>query len=909
MEAVHQAVLKHMFGYTSGVEGRNHNRMAVLRILLIWLAVFSVYLAFGKLGLLLASLNQNVSPLWPCTGIAMSAVILFGWRMSTAVLVGAFVLNWTIPTPLIPSIWIAVGNALEALLGAFVIKRLLHKEFRLDFQSETLAVGFGSAAGSIASAVIGVQALIQAGVIESSQQVSASIRWWAGDFVGGLLILPFALMFYVKSFDRKSNRKLFDQTILEQGIWLAAALLLCGFIFFQETYSPTLSFLLLPFLVGVVIRLGPQAAPLFTLLISILSVVGTSRGTGPFAGFSVEASRLYLTLFLGVLSLTSMSLAGFKRVGIMRVGLLTIFAGWTATFVAAHLLKDHQKDVSAQFFEQMTNEELKNIESMVNSVEDSLRAGRGLYAASQSVSRSEWRAYTESIDLVRRVGSLFGIGVIWNVPKKETAQFVTRFEREEAVSLKIRSVPGGVVNKSVLRSPNQFVILHIEPEDRNRPALGLDIGSDFVRRKAAELARDANLPTWTEPIVLVQDKESRAGFLWMLPIYKNGASLNNVEERRSAHLGFIYAPFTYRDFFAGIPMINGISMAVSLRSDSGHRVPIFSEQTMPISLLPERSQVIRIGQLDFEVDWWRNENFGGQASREMIWIILAGAIATLLLTSLIVSLETSHERAQSLVELRSKEILTTQSQMVESTRLSALGEMASGIAHEINNPLMVILAKAESMKGKLTKGTFDKDAGIKDLTRIEDTGWRISRIVKSLRTIARDGKSDPFLPVQLPPIVEATLSICTERLKSMDVKLTTAEVPDVEILGREAQIGQVLINLLNNALYAATLTNEKWVNLEFFVQKGSIVISVTDSGCGIPADVQEKIFNPFFTTKPVGVGTGLGLSISRSIVESHHGRLLYTLHQGHTRFLVELPLVETQTSKSLETRGIRPPMS
>lgn len=106
---------------------------------------------------------------------------------------------------------------------------------------------------------------------------------------------------------------------------------------------------------------------------------------------------------------------------------------------------------------------------------------------------------------------------------------------------------------------------------------------------------------------------------------------------------------------------------------------------------------------------------------------------------------------------------------------------------------------------------------------------------------------------------------------------------------RGVQISQVLLNLLNNAFDAIELLPEKWIKLDAMKMEDTIVIHVTDSGHGIPEEEREKIFQPFYTTKPIGKGTGLGLSLSRKIVQDHKGTLTLDTNSAHTRFVIKIP--------------------
>jgi C4-dicarboxylate-specific signal transduction histidine kinase len=167
---------------------------------------------------------------------------------------------------------------------------------------------------------------------------------------------------------------------------------------------------------------------------------------------------------------------------------------------------------------------------------------------------------------------------------------------------------------------------------------------------------------------------------------------------------------------------------------------------------------------------------------------------------------------------------------------------------------------------------------------------RISKIVKGLRNFSRDGSKDPLTSILVSKIIEETINLCQEKMKSHGVALKVSEIPiEAEILCRPIEISQVLLNLLNNAHDSVQELAEKWIRIEFEQNEKELCLTVTDSGPRIPADIQKKIFQPFFTTKEIGKGTGLGLSISTGIAFAHGGLLEYDDSCTNAKFILRLP--------------------
>lgn len=235
-------------------------------------------------------------------------------------------------------------------------------------------------------------------------------------------------------------------------------------------------------------------------------------------------------------------------------------------------------------------------------------------------------------------------------------------------------------------------------------------------------------------------------------------------------------------------------------------------------------------------------------------------------------------------------ILEQQATLVQSAKMASLGEMAGGVAHEINNPLAIITAKVSRIQIMAQRGDIDKTQLLNDLEQINATCLRISKVISGLRSISRNAQNDPFEVISVRQVIADTLGLCEQRFINNLVKLETHMDVEALVAGRAAQLEQVLLNLLGNALDAVVTTEKPWVRIDVEATEKHVRIRITDSGPGIPKTIVGKIMEPFFTTKPVGKGTGLGLSISRGIIEDHKGILKLDEKSPNTSFIIELPL-------------------
>ncbi|UCP08916.1 PAS domain-containing sensor histidine kinase [Pseudomonas sp. MM213] len=240
----------------------------------------------------------------------------------------------------------------------------------------------------------------------------------------------------------------------------------------------------------------------------------------------------------------------------------------------------------------------------------------------------------------------------------------------------------------------------------------------------------------------------------------------------------------------------------------------------------------------------------------------------------------------------------------QSAKMATLGEMATGLAHEISQPLNVMRLAIVNVLKRLDSGEVQVDFLIDKLNRIDAQVQRAARVVDHMRVFGRRSEAEqhPFNPVDA---IAGTLSLLAEELRGKGVELRVSETGfQVQVRGNVDQLEQVLINLMVNARDALLSKCETdgdfkpWISLHTERDEHSVRLWVEDNGGGIDPQLLERIFEPFFTTKPVGVGTGLGLSVSVGIVENMGGTLRASNSAEGARFCVELPIaVDDQVTR------------
>ncbi|MCM5678610.1 ATP-binding protein [Schlegelella sp. S2-27] len=254
-----------------------------------------------------------------------------------------------------------------------------------------------------------------------------------------------------------------------------------------------------------------------------------------------------------------------------------------------------------------------------------------------------------------------------------------------------------------------------------------------------------------------------------------------------------------------------------------------------------------------------------------------------------------------------------QRQLLQSEKMAAIGQLAAGVAHEINNPMGYVFSNInslatyvndllrlirayeasghESSEVTALKREIDVEFLAEDIVSLiaesQDGIDRVKQIIRSLKDLSRIEEADDFQPADLHQCIESTLNVVNNEIKyKATVERRFAEIPLVECL--PTQIGQVLMNLFVNAAHA--ISEQGVIEICTAAVNDGVLIEVKDNGAGISPDFKDRIFEPFFTTKPVGKGTGLGLSISYNIVKNHGGWIKADSELGRgTCFSVWLP--------------------
>src|SRR5437899_9628542 len=243
------------------------------------------------------------------------------------------------------------------------------------------------------------------------------------------------------------------------------------------------------------------------------------------------------------------------------------------------------------------------------------------------------------------------------------------------------------------------------------------------------------------------------------------------------------------------------------------------------------------------------------------------------------------------MQRREQELRDKQEQLVQAGKLATLGELTTGVAHELNNPLNNTGLFVGNAVDLIELGVTDKGQIVRELRHALQQVGKATEIISHLRTFGRAAPASRE-PISLRQVIERALVLMREQLRLHEIEVTVDLAPEEPVVvGNPIQLEQVFINLLTNARDAVAGSPRKAIRISGSVAAGAVDVAFADTGEGIPWGLERRIFDPFFTTKEVGKGTGLGLSITFGIIKEHGGTISVVSSPGEgATFLIQLPL-------------------
>jgi len=251
------------------------------------------------------------------------------------------------------------------------------------------------------------------------------------------------------------------------------------------------------------------------------------------------------------------------------------------------------------------------------------------------------------------------------------------------------------------------------------------------------------------------------------------------------------------------------------------------------------------------------------------------------------------------MQRREQELRDKQEQLVQAGKLATLGELTTGVAHELNNPLNNTGLFVGNAIDLIEMGVTDKGKIVRELRQAMQQVGKATEIITHLRTFGRVALTSRE-PVSLRHVIRRALSLMEEQLRLRGIAVTIdVGLDEPMVVGNSIQLEQVFINLLTNARDALADSPHKAIRVSVSIGSTAVEVKFADTGPGISAGLEQRIFDPFFTTKEVGKGTGLGLSITYGIIREHGGTISVASRPGEGAiFLIRLPVASTGTREA-----------
>ncbi len=616
------------------------------------LGLAAAYFGAARLGLLLASVHGNVSPVWPATGLAIGALLLGGASLWPGVMLGAFAANLLTAVAWPVALGIALGNTCEALLGAWIVHRCAAalRARNLDELAEPAGFVFATALAPVVSATVGVLALLASRSTPVALAGTLWWTWWVGDALGALMVTP--LLAAAREVWR-ARHGLAAREILSAATLLAATGGIGGLVFLQPE-GGRLLFAIFPVLLLAALWFDAAGVRAMAFSFSTLAITATFFGSGPFTSDSLNENLLHLQFFLTSVGIAALILPLFRHTGrLLAASALLLFAWGLSGWLFASLHEDRLK-ADAQHFDALVTDTTNRIQVRLTTYEDSLRGAAGLFVAANSIGQAEWHAYAEALRLPERYPGIMAIEAVFPVGAGKAAAFEAARRADGAPDFAIAGATGAAASDDAARE--RYVVSYVEPLAGNRAALGLDFASEPNRRAAAEAARETGEPRLTCRITLVQDAQQRPGFVLLVPLFRSAAE--TPAQRRAAFAGWVAAPFLAEKFFAGALGAPRDEIAVRVFDDAAMSQAnlLFASGDDDARKNFERVTTLELGGQRLSLGWTRGPAFAAAGASASVWAATSSALASLLLVGLVVGLQSVGRRARRLADERTAQL-------------------------------------------------------------------------------------------------------------------------------------------------------------------------------------------------------------------------------------------------------------
>ena len=564
-------------------------------------------------------------------------------------------------------------------------------------------------------------------------------------------------------------------------------------------------------------------------------------------------------------------------------------------------------------FERRSGQLTQTLQQGIDRTIEGFREVGNYYDGLPRVDATKFRVFTREV--LARHPEFQQISWDVRVPHAGRPALESELRREGQIPGRITELDSGSRLVPSAARKEYVVVRYIEPFDMNRGALGYDVESARLRREALSRARTTGETTCTPPIRLVQGYATQAECMVFLPVFWKHGRLSIRRVGAEDFAGVIAGVLRVRDLAEsllrkirppGITVMitapHGLGGARRLYPEPSHEPGIRGANARAAPGATDRPGLISAGALNVAGHLWRvdyamtEEYLVAHRSWQAWGVLAAGMMFTGLLGAYILSLLGQSATVERLVALRTVELhkanqetKSAQLRLVQAAKLESVGRLAAGVAHEVKNPLAVILFALDYLKESVDSSDPNVATA---LTDARDAVVRADAVIRALLDFSTGADLTPSVQ-DVNGVVRKALLLVHHAITRSHVAVTEdlAEGLPPAMLDR-AKFEQVLVNLLINAIDAMPDGGRLTVRTRLEPMReadakgplragtSTIVVEIEDTGAGIPEGALAKLFDPFFTTKPPGKGTGLGLAVCKSIVSLHGGTIAITNKEG-----------------------------
>lgn len=814
---------------------------AQARYLSALLAVTLAYFVLAKLGLQLASINPSASPIWPPTGLALAAVLLGGLRIWPAIFIGAFAANATTAGTLATSALIALGNTLEGVAGGYLIERW--SGGRDTFVTPSRVVKFALVSvgpATVISATVGVVTLSAAGLAAWEKFTPIWVTWWLGDAAGALVVTPVIVLWAQSNwhaFDWREARAMAAVLIFAAAVGLLAFSPLLP----RSEYTSPLGFLAILPLLWAALRRGPRDTATVGLILTGFAIWATVERAGPFGDIGLNESFLLLLTFIISVSVPSLALSADVAVRRMTEdNLLRSQAG----------LELRVKERTAALAD--ANTHLMEAQRLAN------------------LGSWSWNVVTDTISWSEQLFDIYGLRPQeFKGTLQEFIGFIHPDDRAQvydSIAAALKSGKDFSHEERIIRQDGSIRHLHSVGEvirDESGAAVRmLGICLDVTERKRAER--------------VLQDTEQNYRLL--------------LKGARDYSIYMLDAQGRVRTWNDGAQRLKGYDADEIV----GQHFRIFLPEEVRAGDMAEQALATAAREGQFEAQTWLVRKDGDRFYASVVMDAIRNDAGELIgFAKLTRDITTQHEAQLAIEQARE--------QLAQAQKMEALGQLTGGIAHDFNNLLMIVSGYAQILQSRLSEA--------KDVQAVEAIRAAANRGEKLTRQLLAFSRRQQLVPVvvDLRQHIDAVRDMLVPSLRG-NIEL----ICDIEdkIWPVEVDLGELELALVNIAVNArdampdgGTITlSARNVVLKPGSAAGSlegefVALAIIDTGVGIPADVLQRVFEPFYTTKPVGKGTGLGLSQVHGFASQSGGAVTVSSEPDHgTVVTIYLPRSANTTS-------------